>query len=185
LNQTENANKNQFQIKMKTKFKVILAASAAISLFLGALPSRADTGFKSFGVTNAVISGATTNSTLGQGVLDLKNYNTCSLVVSGTWITTNPASTFIVDVNRRTATLGTESNVTYSYTFTPPSTGAAAGTLVTNYFTLMTNIDNTVIGASSGLWLLDVRMPGPNGNGGQWSSPVVGADVKIVPTRFP
>ncbi|MDE2098228.1 MAG: hypothetical protein KGL39_13315 [Patescibacteria group bacterium] len=170
---------------MKTKLKIILAAAAAIGLCLGALPARADTGFKSFGITNAVLTGPTTNANLGQGLLDLKNYSSCTIVASGTWITTNPASTFIIDLNRNTAAQGIESNVTYSYTFTPPSTGAGAGTLVTNYFTLVTNIDSTVIGSCSGLWIQDVRMPNPNGGGGQWSAPVIGADVKIVPTRFP
>ncbi len=165
---------------MINKFKNLIITAGA--LFALALPALADTGKESFGVTNAVLTGTATNTALGQNTVSVRNYASCTLMVTGTLEATNPAPTITVDIARKGSAGNVESLTRFPYTFTLSAAGADAGVSVTNAFVVMTNIVDTTIGAASDLSLIDIKTVN---TAGFIRSPTVTIDIKKIPLSFP
>lgn len=155
---------------MKTK---LIASLVTAGLAICTLPARAETDAVSFGITNAVLAGSATTTALGQSLATVKNYESVSVVLTGSVESTNAAPTATLVFARVDADGNVETYPTFNWVCALPSTGGS--TTVTNSVVGWTNFPSTIIGSATSLKLVSIQTVNVAGN---LRTPVVQVQLK-------
>lgn len=173
---------------MKTKLKIVIAASAAVALIAQALPARAQSS-QSFNATNDIetasqlISDPTNNTGILTGTgIRVDNYTTLGFYWSGSNAAANSSVAVIklvrsgsgnspgVNANARTW----ENTPVFTLTLATPATAGP--------FYCYTNLDATVVGSATWIGIQSITNTTASGSV-KFSD--MGVTKKLVPIRYP